>query len=166
MDEQLKAMTENAVDAEGRVTIAHLDPVLGRLAIGIGTARQEYTLKPLDQLYGAGTGRDSFDPEDEEFTALLMAIEAELSASGKDDRQLTDGDALLALKALSMNPAADVGGDILAARIQASLRLCLSLNNYSRQDVKMAIRKVTQSVQRHTRLAGRRGYLDFIKDYA
>jgi hypothetical protein len=64
-----------------------------------------------------------------------------------------------------MNPAADCAGDVLCRRIQIALRLCLSLNDYSRQETKLAIRKVTQSVKRHTSLAGPRGYLSFIREF-
>ena len=40
-----------------------------------------------------------------------------------------------------------------------------SLNDYSRQDVKQAIRRIAKSVQTHTQQSGRRGYLDFIRQY-
>lgn len=64
-----------------------------------------------------------------------------------------------------MSPEADVHNNVLAARMQFSLRLLLSLNNYSRQDVKQAIRRIARSVQSHTEQSGRRGYLDFIRQY-
>lgn len=162
MDQELQDLMAKAMDSSDRTVIDVQDPRQPKIEFGA----QEYPVKPLDQLYGKGTGRDSLDPQDEIFMPLLTLIEGELSRAGQANPRLTDGDALLALKALSMNPAADVGTDELAALVQAALRLCLSLNDYSRQDVKMAIRKVTQSVQRHTSLAGRRGYLEFIKDYA
>ncbi len=62
-----------------------------------------------------------------------------------------------------MSPEAAAAADVLAARIQLSLRLTLSLNDYSRQDVRHALRKVAKSVARHTRLAGPRGYLTFLR---
>jgi hypothetical protein len=127
--------------------------------------KPRHPLKSLDQLYGQGTGLSSLETKNEIWAPLLTAIESELSRLGADDPQLGDGDVLLGLKALSMNPSADCADNDLAGLVQVALRLCLSLNDYSRQDVKMAIRKVIQSVQRHSRDAGRRGYLDFIQQY-
>jgi hypothetical protein len=80
-------------------------------------------------------------------------------------RALTDADVSLALDRLGANPEGDPGGDALARRIQRDLRLLLSVNDYSRQDVRAAIRKITRSVARHTRLAGPSGYLTFIQQY-
>ena len=62
-----------------------------------------------------------------------------------------------------MFPEADAGGDPLIEKLQFALRLLLSIQNYSRNDVRSAIRKVAKSVDRHTRLAGPRGYLQFIR---
>jgi 2-keto-3-deoxy-L-rhamnonate aldolase RhmA len=41
----------------------------------------------------------------------------------------------------------------------------LSLNNYSQQEVKQALRIVLKSVERHSKHAGVTGYLDFIRRY-
>jgi hypothetical protein len=57
------------------------------------------------------------------------------------------------------------GNDPLARRVNSALRLCLSLNDYSRFEVRAALRKVRKSVERHTRLAGPTGYLDFIAGF-
>ncbi len=78
---------------------------------------------------------------------------------------LGDGDLTIALSLLTMSPEADVHHNLLAAKIQFSLRLLLSLNDYSRQDVKQAIRRIARSVQSHTEHSGRRGHLDFIRQY-
>jgi hypothetical protein len=61
-----------------------------------------------------------------------------------------------------MSPEAEAAQDELATAVQLKLRLVLSLNDYSRQDVRQALRKVKQSANRHNRDGGRRGYLDFI----
>jgi hypothetical protein len=37
------------------------------------------------------------------------------------------------------------------------------MNEYSKQEVKLAVRKIARSVELHTSLAGVRGYLDFIR---
>ena len=81
------------------------------------------------------------------------------------NRGLADGHLTIALSLLSMSPETDVRHNILASEIQFALRLLLSLNDYSRQDVKQAIRRIAKSVQTHTQQSGRRGYLDFIRHY-
>jgi hypothetical protein len=124
-----------------------------------------YTLKTLPELYGPGTGASSIDPRDEQFRPLLMAIEGEICRYADTEAPgLTDGQVLLAVKDLAMNPDADPS-DPLARRIAIALRLAVSLNDYSRQDVRGALRQVAKSVERHTKSEGRRGYLQFIRQF-
>jgi hypothetical protein len=94
-----------------------------------------------------------------------MAIEQEVVRCYRTDSSLTDGAVGLALDLLTTNPEDNVQHDSLAHRIQLELRLLLSLNDYSRDEVRKALRKVRKSVYRHTRHDGRRGYLDFLCDY-
>lgn len=63
-----------------------------------------------------------------------------------------------------MKPEA-VSNDALARAIQNSLRLLLSTEDYSRYEVKWAVRKILGSVKRHRAAGGIRGYLDFIMEY-
>jgi hypothetical protein len=124
-----------------------------------------YTLKTLPELYGPGTGASSIDPRDERFLPLLMTIEEEIWRHAETvDPALTDGQVLLAVKDLAMNPEAEPY-EPLARRIALALRLNLSLNDYSRQDVRGALRQVSKSVERHTKAEGRRGYLQFIHQF-
>lgn len=123
-----------------------------------------YTLKPLADLYGAGTGAASVDPTDERFMPLMKAIEEEIVRFDDAQPRFTDGGVSVALASLAMSPESSQT-DPLAGRVQAALRLALSLNDYSRQEVRQAMRHVTRSVARHTRLAGPRGYLDFISRF-
>jgi len=124
-----------------------------------------YTLKTLPELYGPGTGASSIDPRDERFLPLLMAIEEEVYRYADTvDPALTDGQVLLAVKDLAMNPEAEPT-EPLARRIALALRLAVSLNNYSRQDVRGGLRQVAKSVERHTKADGRRGYLQFIRQF-
>ncbi|MFI5381762.1 MAG: hypothetical protein ACHRHE_20895 [Tepidisphaerales bacterium] len=117
MDQQLIDIIDRLSDSEGRAEIGvNVGTTFGELTIGSGEAAVKYLVKPLNELYGQGPGRDNVDPQDEE-------------------------------------------------QIQLSLRMALSLNDYSRQDVKQAIRKILKSVDRHTKAAGQRGYLDFIHKY-
>jgi len=124
-----------------------------------------YILKPIDSLYGKGLGVDSVDMLDERFRPILMTIERAIIQQYHHVPSLTDATVILSLKSLTMNTGALVTFDPLAHRIQRSLRLFLSLNDHSRQEVKLALRKVLQSVERHTRLAGPRGYLTFIENF-
>ncbi len=123
-----------------------------------------YTLKPLAELYGAGTGAGSVDPKDERFMPLMMAIEEEVARCYAEDPSLTDGKVALALSPLAMTPESPQP-DPLARRVQVALRLTLSLNDYSRQEVRQGIRHVVRSVERHTRAEGPRGYLQFIRGF-
>ena len=141
------------------------DPAAGLIVVQGAKGATTYTLKPLQELYGTGTGAETLDPEAAEFMPLMLRIEEDIAAAYQNRPSLTDGQTLLALKQLALGPEADVSSDPLAIRIQGGLRLVLSMNNYSRQDVKMALKKIAKSVERHTRSDGVRGYLTFIVKY-
>ena len=65
---------------------------------------------------------------------------------------------------LSAKPEAGSGDKLLRA-IVLGLRFQLSVQPYSRDDVRRAIRKVLASARRHHRDGGPRGYLEFIRQY-
>jgi hypothetical protein len=136
----------------------------GEIEVQAPDGPQRYMLKPLSELYGAGTGGDFVDPQDERFMPLMMPIEEEIADYYAEDQTLTDGAVLLALKPLAMSPESEPA-DELGRRVQVALRLALSLNNFSRQQVRQALRHVTRSVERHTKAEGRRGYLEFISRF-
>ena len=164
MDEQLKSIIIDRPDA--RTVIEFSNPATGEVRLlpsPTATSGQTHTLKPLAELYGAGTGLESVELTDDRFMPLLMSIEETFVDAFRADHSLSDGAVLTALDRLCMTPEADVRNDRLALSVQAGLRLTLSLNDYSRQDVRHALRKVKQSVARHTRLAGTQGYLTFIR---
>ena len=96
---------------------------------------------------------------------LFLAIEQCIVRCWKDDPSLTDASVQLALDRVALNPEDGSHNDALARQLQFNLRLLLSLHDYSRQDVRSALRKIGKSVSRHTRLAGPRGYLHFIREY-
>jgi hypothetical protein len=136
-------------DNDGTVEIIH------------GDKKEPYKLKPLKALYGVGLG-PSVITSDEAYMPLLFSIEEEIVRFDEKCEPLTDAAVALALKGLSMNPEQSLA-DPLAKSIQISLRLSLSLNNYSRQEVRQAIRKIEKSVARHN--DGSRGYLEFIHEH-
>jgi len=150
---------------ETRATIGVVDDATGEIEVTGPGGTGRYTLKPLGELYGAGPGAATVDPEDDRFMPLFLAIEEEITRYYETvDSSLTDGHVLLALKNLGMNPEAPAS-DPLARRVQLALRMTLSLNDYSRQDVRSALRQIAKSVERHTRADGRRGYLDFLRTF-
>ena len=168
MDEQLRQLIADGPDR--KAVIEFSDPATGEVrvlpssdAAADESASQRHTLKPLPELYGTGTGLDSVALTDDRFLALLMAIEQAIVDFAKAQRGLTDAAVTIALDRLCMTPEADVRNDALALSIQAGLRLALSLSDFSRQDVRHCLRKVKQSVARHSRLSGTRGYLTFIR---
>ena len=135
----------------------------GEIEIDRAGGSVRYTLKPLSELWGKDRGVTSINPADDRYMPLLLCIETEIMNHDDAAEDLTDGPVGLALDRMSLNPACDPGNDALCRRIQLGLRLNLSLNDYSKQEVKLAIRKIAKSVERHTTVAGIRGYLDFIR---
>ncbi len=124
-----------------------------------------HLLKPLAELYGQGVEAATLDPGSSEYLPLSMAIEEAILRCERISHQLSDGQILLALDRLGIKPEADTQPDEVAAYIQHDVRLCLSLNNYSRRDVQRALRKIAKSVQRHTRADGPYGYLRFMAHF-
>ena len=96
---------------------------------------------------------------------LFLAIEQEIVRCYRLNPLLTDGIVALAVDLLAISPESDAQHDSLARSIQLELRLLLSLNDYSRDEVRQVLRKVRKSVDRHTRRDGRRGYLDFLRKH-
>jgi hypothetical protein len=168
MDEVLTQRFENAAGEIGSdstdlsIQIRFLDDD-GAIEIVDGDRTETYQLKPLAELYGAGNVAPAVDPQNDTFRPLFMCIEEEIVKCDGMDRRLTDAAATLALSRLSMNPDGPCDDDLLARRIQMALRMTLSLNNYSRQEVRTAIRKVGKSVDRHSEGGRGRGYLDFVR---
>ncbi|HZL38166.1 MAG TPA: hypothetical protein VFC78_22815 [Tepidisphaeraceae bacterium] len=150
---------DEANPKEGRSFTVNLET--GVATIELEGETRLYPFKPLNVLFGNGHGVDSIDVFKDLFKPLLLTIEEAILIHARHDPSLTDGEVSLVLEQLSMDPCA-MGDDPLAGAIRLNLRMLLSLNDYSRQEVKMAIRKIAKSVQRHTRTGGPRGYLQFI----
>jgi hypothetical protein len=169
MDEQLlktlSAASKKDMAKKGRGTqIKFLEA--GEIEIEKAGGSVRYPLKPLRELFAPGTDSPSVDPEDEKYMPLFLGIETEIAQYYEDENPgLTDGSVGLTLDQLAMDPNNPPASDVLAQRIAMGLRLCLSLNDYSRQEVRAALRKVRKSVERHSKVEGRRGYLDFIVEF-
>ncbi len=123
----------------------------------------EYRLKPLVELFSSG-GADPtvMNWEDPRYLSLLYAIEGAIKRVYTDDPELTDSSVMLALDQLAMKPEA-ASRDAVVREITRQLRVSLSMDDYSRDEVRKAARKVLASVKRHKAAAGIRGYLDFIR---
>ncbi len=168
MDEQLAellALENEQSPQQAARRVRFKDFATADLEIERDGQKHTYALKPMNQLFGTGFGVDSIAFQDERFHPILMTIEEAIVLYDQSTGGLTDGKVALTLRTLAMNPEADVAADALAQQINCALRLFLSLNDYSRQEVKLAIRKVLQSVQRHNKDAGVRGYLSFIGEF-
>jgi hypothetical protein len=153
-----------AGNAAGEVSLL-VDPGEGSVSLDTPDGRRRHLLKPLSALYGKGHCTSPPDPEDEGFLPLLMCIEDAIVRRDREVPNLTDGQVALALSRLLTKLDGDPGDNTLTRYIQANLRLQLSLNDYSRQEVIWALRRVARSVDRHRRAAGVRGYLDFIREF-
>jgi len=152
----------------GESHVRFIDNRTGEIELVGADERQpprRHMLKPLNDLYGQGTGRETLDPRDGLFLPLMMSIEEPILEEFEKNPRLTDAKVAIALDRLCNSPENDPGPDELARRIQNRLRFCLSVNDYSRQDVRHALRKIAKSVARHTREAGPFGYLRFIQEH-
>lgn len=126
---------------------------LGDLALPDGSS---LVLKPLSEVYS-----EAKSPAGEpEIMALCMAIEYAIAFfDHTHDHGLNDGDTIRVLEKLSMKPELPLSG--FGGLVQAYLRLELSLGEYSRADLRQAVRKTLRSAERHTK-GDPRGYLNFI----
>ena len=128
-----------------------------------GTRR--VTLKPLSELFGTGNPGEDVDPQNDVFMPLFLPLESAIVRYHKRHPSLVDSQVAVALDHLGLKPEAEHVGDDLARHLQLELRLVLSLHNYSRQEVRTAIRTINRSVARHTAADGLRGYLDFVRPF-
>jgi hypothetical protein len=126
-----------------------------------GDHRRKYMLKPLVELFGKG-GSGTVNPRDEKYLPLFLSIEEVVALFDEDEYRLTDGEVLLDYNTLASHPEAPSDKQLIQ-RIQVRLRLTLSLNDYSRQEVRQAFRRLCKSVELHS--ANVRGYLNFIKEF-
>lgn len=120
-----------------------------------------YRLKILRELFAP---HDASLPAEAWQNPLLMAIESAISRTYKKNPELTDPLVILALEQLAAKPDAE-GTDTLTKAIVTQLTIELSLEDFSRADVRRALNKVLRSVRRHYEVDGRRGYLDFICEH-
>jgi hypothetical protein len=124
-----------------------------------------YVLAPLHELYGRGSGQRSPDPTSEALAPLLLVIQQAIVEAFEDDPRLHDARVARALARLQRSPEENFAVFGLTAAIQAALRLTLSLNDYSREDVLAALDEIAQNVAVQSNLAGPQGYLQYLQQY-
>ncbi len=169
MDQQLVeaigAAAQKEISNAGRKTgIIFHDA--GEIEIERPEGNVRYQLRALRELFAPGTDSPTVDPQDERYMPLFLGIETEIARFYENENPgLTDGAVGLTLDQLAMDPNNPPATDVLAQRIAIGLRLTLSLNDYSRPEVRAALRKIRKSVERHSKVDGRRGYLDFIVEF-
>ena len=168
MDEVLSELidshsTRDGTDLKTDVRIRFTKGGMTQIKFDGDDETEPYTLKPLDQLYGRGNP-GSPDPQNLAFMPLFTAIESEIVKFDEEAEGLTDAHVILSLNAMGMN-LEKPSSDPLIQWLQGALQLTLSLNNYSRQEVRQAIRRVGRSVERHQESGRGRGYLNFIRQY-
>jgi len=113
-------------------------------------------LSALSDLYD-----ESSKGSEPQIVALCMAIEYAIALLDHDTGHgLKDKEVIAVLEKLGFKPEGTQSG--LTQHIQAFLQLELSLDSYSRSDIRQALRRCLRSAQRHHKLDGERGFLNFI----
>jgi hypothetical protein len=124
-----------------------------------------YQLKELPDLYAP---ERSFSPDicwdDDYYISLLNTIEVSIRHIDDSNTGLTDTKVIYSLEELVFKPELK-SNDIMVKEINGRLRFQLSISDYTRREVRGALRKVLKSAKRHNRIGGIRGYLDFIKQF-
>ena len=137
----------------------------GLVSISGPKGKVVYRLKPLQELFSSETAASAVMKwDDPRHLQLLYTIEGAIKRVYLKDSELTDSSVMLALDQLSIKPET-TSNDAVIRRIQQELRTALSMEDYSRDEVRKAARKILASVKRHKAAAGMRGYLDFIMEH-
>lgn len=137
-------------------TATELDFDTSSLTLSGGETQALQSLKALYQ--------EQALPREERTVALCMAIEYALAqADHQGGHHLQDPEVIKALEQLSLKPETPLAD--LGARLQTWLRLELSLADGSRAELRQAVRRCLRSAQRHHKIEGPRGYLDFIHHF-
>ncbi|MBM3710033.1 MAG: hypothetical protein FJW61_06400 [Actinobacteria bacterium] len=124
-----------------------------------------YQLKELPELYAP---EQSFyldiDWDDNYYLSLLNTIEGTIRHIDDSSIGLTDARVIYSLEEMVSKPELK-SNDIIIKEINGRLRFQLSISDYTRSEVRGALRKVLKSAKRHNQTGGIRGYLDFIKQF-
>lgn len=137
----------------------------GQIKVIAGKGKFTYQLKELPEIYAP---EQSFyldiSWDDDYYLSLLNTIEGTIRYIDDSSIGLTDAKVILSLEELVSRPEIK-NNNIIIKEINNRLRFQLSISDYSRSEVRAALRKVLKSAKRHNRTGGIRGYLDFIKQF-
>lgn len=146
-------------------SLSYSDKEDGLVLVEASKGSFEHRLKPLHELFSSTTTVNmATKMNDPRYLDLLYAIESSIKRLSIEHPDLTDASIMLGLDALAVRPEA-LTNDAVVKRINRDLRLLLSMNDYSRDEMKAAVRKISASVKQHRAIAGIRGYLDFIMEH-
>jgi hypothetical protein len=169
MDHQLATwMIASDESEELGPSVRFLDRANGKIEVsGLASPFSvlRYVLAPLEELYGQGSGQQNPDPDSEALAPLLLVIQQTIVEGFEDDPRLHDARVGRALARLIRCPEGNFAVFGLTAAIQAALRLTLSLNDYSRNDVLAALNAISEKVTVQSNLAGPQGYLQYLQQY-
>lgn len=136
--------------------------------IKVIAGKDEFThqLKELPELYSPeeSLNFDDINWDDDYYISLLNTIEGTIRYIDDSNTGLTDTKVILSLEELVSRPEIK-SNDKIVKEINQRLRLQLSFSDYTRNEVRRALRKVLKSVKRHNQTGGIRGYLDFIMQF-
>jgi hypothetical protein len=137
----------------------------GLMKVIVNKSELLYQLKELPELY-APEQSFNFDIhwDDDYYISLLNTIEGTIRNIDDSCTGLTDAKVIFSLEELVFKPELK-SDDVLIKGINQRLRFQLSISDYTRSEVKGALRKVLKSAKRHNRTGGIRGYLDFIMQF-
>jgi hypothetical protein len=162
MDKDLTELLKTDKKAEAAIKFVDDE---GSIEIQNKSGRHPYRLKPLGELYGTGINAGTVDPQSQEYMPLFLCLEEAVMEFWKQEPQLIDGQVQAAYDQVAISPEGAAGDNLLVEGLQLTLRLQLSLNDFSRRDVQRVLRRLSRSVALHTREGGRRGYLTFLRQY-
>jgi hypothetical protein len=121
-----------------------------------------HVLKKIKELYeGDGFFVSSPSKWEEKYLPLVLCIESEINSYYDEHEDLKDKTVISLLERLLLSPDMKPSGE-LDHLIKKNLRLCLSMNGYSKKEFDGTINKILKSVKIHHKSDGARGYLDFI----
>ncbi|MBI3829241.1 MAG: hypothetical protein HY291_06975 [Planctomycetes bacterium] len=160
---QLPAVNEAEFSSEKpSIALDILDADKGEIEVVLGEAKLRHTLRPINELYATKPEPRFVDAGSNVYLPMVMAIEQTILTYYDSNPGLTDGTVQMALDRLAIDPGAHPILDELCQSIQMRIRISLSLDEFTKREVVAVLRKISKSVQRHSKLSGHRGYLEFI----
>lgn len=140
-----------------------VDADKGEIEVVLGEAKLRHILRPVNELYSTKPEPRFVDAESDLYLPMVIAIEQTILSYYDANPGLADGTVQLALDRLAIDPGAQPIKDELCQRLQMRIRINLSLEDYTKREVVAVLRKISKSVQRHSKISGHRGYLEFLE---